>query len=870
MSSKEFLQGKEITIGILAHVDSGKTTLTEALLYESGYLKRIGRVDNQDTFLDTDAMEKKRGITIYAKSARLKGDNKSYVLLDTPGHEDFFGELEKSLWIMDYAILVINGASPHEARDRQLLRLLHKHKIPTFIFVNKMDQSYHSRSEILEHLQSRISDLFIDFSSEVDMELLATTSEHLLEVYLEEGSLSQDLIQEAFHQNLFCPTYFGSALKLDNVHKFWKEVNLWTREKLFPTEFGAKVYKIDYHPSGQRQVHLRITGGNLATKTLIDDEKINEIRKYSGIKSEQVQEVFAGEVATVIGLKNLKVGDTLGEEKSKLRWEETPLFSYQIETNEQNEQVLPLLHKIQEELGNIQVNFDSVYGKIQVKLRGEILKEVITSLVEEATGVHIEFCNREIIYREKIGHSTIGIGHFEPLRHYAEVHLRLESLPLGSGIVIENECSREDLNLSWQKTIMDYLEQLRFRGVLAGYELTDLKVTLIRGRGHQKHTQTNDFREATLRAFRQGLMNTTSHLLEPIYELEMMIPSQYFGKMISNLEFAKGEVVSSTQIDEAFLVKGKGPILTLIDFVENFRIDTKNEGSILVEFGGYQPCHNEMEVIANRGYHPDRDQDYPSSSIFCSHGAGYPVMWYQVYDKAHIKDDYFREEEKVVKHYGERKASGVIDQDEIEAIFQSTFYANQGKTKKRLHKPKTPKQVYKGQEKAYQSDLATYLLVDGYNMIYAWEELKEMAITNMDGARDILLDRLSNYQGYTKEEVLVIFDAYKTNQLKESIYRHGNLYVIYTKGAETADQYIEKAVEQIRPHYQVKVATSDAIEQLIIWAKGAIRYSAKEFESEVNHIAHIQMKAYDENKDMSQQRVGINLGDIMNQSIKGE
>ncbi|MCI5595131.1 MAG: TetM/TetW/TetO/TetS family tetracycline resistance ribosomal protection protein [Lachnospiraceae bacterium] len=853
-----------IIVGILAHVDAGKTTLSEALLYQTGSIRKIGRVDKKDTFLDTDVQERARGITIFSKQAELAFQDLEITLLDTPGHVDFSAEMERTLQVLDYAILVISGSDGVQGHTNTLWKLLEKYRIPVFLFINKMDQPGTDKETILAQLKERLSDGCIDFEAEDTekfYEDLAVTEETMLESFLEEGKIAGRDIQKAIKRRKVFPCYFGSALKLDGVEAFLQGIYQYTEEKEYPDSFGARIYKISRDDQGNRLTHMKITGGSLKVKDLLKgrdwEEKVNQIRIYSGEKYKTSPVVKAGEVCAVCGLTMTKAGEGLGIEEKKNTPLLEPVFTYCILLPEgcDASQMLPKIRQLEEEDPQLHIHWNEDLGEIQAQMMGEVQIEILQNLIEERFGVKVAFDEGNIVYKETISDRVEGVGHYEPLRHYAEVHLILEPLEEGSGLVFETTCSEDKLNRNWQRLILTHLMEKEHRGVLMGAPITDMKITLASGRAHQKHTEGGDFRQATYRAVRQGLRKAQSVLLEPWYDFRIELPKSCVGRAMSDVEKMKGtfaleyEEDQSQEGEEYSIITGSAPVYEMRGYAGEIRAYTKGLGRFFCTLSGYRPCHNEEEILSVHVYDPEADLDNPTSSVFCAHGAGFVVNWDQVEDYMHLesvlKAEKKTEENKIVVSR-DKTEERWIGEDEVEAIIQQTFYANQQKGEKKRQYKKSRSREYEFSGTTYYSSTQAgayrekskekkeeYLLVDGYNIIFAWEELSKLAQENIDSARDKLMDLLCNYQGIRRCNLIVVFDAYRVKGHDTETLNYHNIHVVYTKEAETADAYIEKFAHENGKKYQITVATSDRLEQMIITGAGCQLLSAREFKEEV-------------------------------------
>lgn len=848
-----------LCLGMLAHVDAGKTTLSEAMLYNTGTIRKLGRVDTKDAFFDSNAMERKRGITIFSKQAQLNLGEFNITLLDTPGHVDFSAEMERTLQILDYAILLVSGADGIQAHTETLWRLLARYHIPTFIFVNKMDQQGTNRGQIIEQLKNKLSGSIVDFSYP-DMEEIALCDEDVLNVFLETSEVSDDDITRLIAERKLFPCYFGSALKLTGIDEFIKGLAMYISAPEYPSAFGAKVYKISRDEQGNRLTFLKVTGGTLKVKQSINDtEKINQIRIYSGDKFTTVSELSMGGVCAVTGLENTHVGDALGEDNSSTVPMLEPVLTYKLILPDGVDVLLmlPKLRLLEEENPELHIVWNELLKEIQIQIMGAVQIEVLQSIIKERFDVDVTFGTGNIVYKETITNVVEGVGHFEPLKHYAEVHLLMEPGEAGSGMEYAFDCSEDVLDRNWQRLIMTHLYEKQQVGVLTGSPLTDVKITLVSGRAHIKHTEGGDFRQATYRAVRQGLMQAESILLEPYYNFTLKVPQVSVGRAMTDLERMKGNFTLETTGSDGDMCTliGSVPVATLGDYQTEVIAYTKGLGHISLQMAGYKPCHNPEEVIKKIGYDAEHDTLNPSGSVFCSHGAGVNVPWNEVYDHMHLESvleqrkkstdamDNFDEEAyaRAAARSGRKVSDEVLGTDEVDAILRQTYYANSKSDGKQSKKPygkrtiQAPDTTYKGRETSANIGIP-YLLVDGYNIIYAWKELAEIARVNLDGARGRLMDILCNYQAMKKCNLIVVFDAYRVKGHDTEIFDYNNIHVVFTKEAETADQYIEKFAHEHGRKYYVRVATSDGLEQIIIRGQGCHLVSAREFEEEVKAL----------------------------------
>lgn len=894
-------------LGILAHVDAGKTTLSESILYLTGSIRKLGRVDNKDAFLDTYSLERERGITIFSKQAEIEMRGRSYTLLDTPGHVDFSAEMERTLQVLDYAVLVISGADGVQGHTQTLWRLLARYEVPTFIFVNKMDQNGTDRMALMEEIRQRLGDSCIDFSEEADArnENLAMCDEKVLETYLEKGTVTDEQVRRMITGRKVFPCFFGSALKLTGVQELLAGIAKWTEEKQYPETFGARVFKIARDAQGGRLTYMKITGGSLKVKAQLRgpirrrqeaggeaedtlsgkdasagewEEKVNQIRIYNGTKFETVDAASAGTVCAVTGLTQTQAGDGLGAEDEQVVPLLEPVLTYRVELPEGSDlhKVLHQLRQLEEEEPELHIVWDDISGQVLVQLMGEIQTEILQQMIHERFGLEVKFGTGQIVYKETIAAPVEGVGHFEPLRHYAEVHLLMEPLEAGSGLVFDTVCSENMLDRNWQRLILTHLEEKVHRGVLMGAPITDMRITLIAGRAHQKHTEGGDFRQATYRAVRQGLQKAESVLLEPYYRFRLELPQRLVGHAMTDIEKMSGRFELGENEGETAVLTGMAPVSEMREYQKDVAAYTGGTGRLFCTMAGYYPCHNTEEVLVASAYDPERDLANPTGSVFCAHGAGFVVPWYEVEDYMHLEGAGLDgetagagDEDTVMAAKAEAARSRSIapslaDDKELEAIFVRTY----GEIKRR--KPQKER-TFRGADTSYSevsgssgkmtgglSDSSgkgswrgekkqqenrrqataqeSYLLVDGYNIIFAWEDLHELSEHSMDAARNKLMETLSNYQGYTSQRVILVFDAYKVEGFPGEVIKWHNIDVVFTKEAETADQYIEKTAHAIGRKYKVTVATSDGLEQVIIRSQGCLLMSARELRQEIERI----------------------------------
>ena len=926
---------KKIIMGILAHVDAGKTTLSEGILYKSGTIRKVGRVDNKDAFLDTDVQERARGITIFSKQARFAWEDMEVTLLDTPGHVDFSTEMERTLQVLDYAILVISALDGVQGHTETLWKLLKEYEIPTFVFVNKMDQPGADKNQVLADLKRRLDDGCVDFTetdTEDFFEEVATTDEELLEQYLETGEISHDDIRDVIVERKLFPCFFGSALKLEGIEAFLDGISKYTEEMLYDDTFAARVFKITRDEQGNRLTHLKVTGGSLKVKELIKtsnwEEKVNQIRLYSGSKFEPIPVAEAGTVCAVTGLSQTKPGEGLGADSGDNAPMLEPVLTYRIQLPDGVDAsvMLPKLRMLEEEDPMLSIDWKEELQEIHAKLMGEVQIEVLTNLVKERFDVDITFDEGNIVYKETISNVVEGVGHFEPLRHYAEVHLLMEPGEQGSGIVIDADCSEDLLDRNWQRLIVTHLYEREHRGVLTGAPITDIKITLKAGKAHLKHTEGGDFRQATYRAVRQGLRQAESVLLEPWYDFRLEIPEANIGRAMMDVEKMYGKVaIDYSETDEngnsvgsslpganlsaedrMTVLKGSCPVSTMRGYPVELYSYTRGRGRLFCTLKGYAPCHNAAEIIEAAAYIPEADLEHPTGSVFCSHGAGVNIPWDEVKDHMHLPSILAPVKENEwddMDYIPSEREEMWIGQDEVDAIISRTFYSNQS-SKAAFNRKRYKKSRNKsGENQGYlfssgnstggrygsnsysnsgsvtyfskedrRKDLSytvsrekkeEFLLVDGYNIIFAWDDLKELAENNIDSARDKLMDILCNYQGYKKCQLMVVFDAYRVKGHDTEVSEFHNIFVVYTKEAETADSYIEKFAHKNSNKYDITVATSDRLEQMIIMGQGCRAMSARSLKEEVQHAVKELRNELEANNPKEKHTIG----DALSQDI---
>ena len=884
---------KNIVAGILAHVDSGKTTLSEAMLYQAGQIRKLGRVDHQDTYLDTDSQEKDRGITIFSKQAELAYADMHIALLDTPGHVDFGTEMERTLQVLDYVVLVINGMDGVQSHTETLWKLLERYGIPVFIFVNKMDMTGYDRDYLMDNIRHRLSDGCVDFLCEDSGEQIAMCDEAMLEHFLETGANDeQDVVNAIAGRKLF-PCYFGSALKNEGVSELLDGMNRYVVEPVRGEEFGARVFKIGRDDKGERLTYMKVTGGVLKLKDVLtlrnsqgeeSHEKVNQIRVYSGAKYDMVTQVPAGCVCAVPGLVNTYGRQGIGACPDGALPSLEPVLSYKVmyPTDVDAVTMVSKLRLLEEEDPQLQVQWNETAGEIYIKVMGQVQLEVVAQMVRDRFGIAITYGQGRISYKETIAAPVMGVGHFEPLRHYAEVHLLLEPMENGSGMCFDSICSEDVLDKNWQRLILTHLQEREFRGVLTGSPITDMKISITAGRAHQKHTEGGDFRQATYRAVRQGLMMAESVLLEPVYAFKIEVPQEYAGRVLADIVKMSGTMDGQEISGETTVITGHAPVYTMREYYSELTAFSRGTGRLQVDIDGYQPCHNTEEVLAERHYDPELDRFNPSSSVFCAHGAGYLVDWYDVYENMHVKEDpgfeisgqlgYTEDGYAMdipVNRPGKSVSEMSITDEELSEIFARTFggdykdkdVALNGRFRRTTSEYKVNGQYNKSQSRDRQPGngplvgsrpadrgIATpgafkrrksgedYVIVDGYNVIFAWDTLRELSEHNIDSARGKLMDILSNYQGYMNCKLIVVFDGYKVKDNKGERFPYDDIEVVYTKEGETADAHIEKLTHELARKHKVTVVTSDGLEQIVTMGQGAIRMSSRDFKAEVERV----------------------------------
>lgn len=881
---------KKIVLGILAHVDAGKTTLAEGILHACGTIRKAGRVDHKDAFLDNGEMERARGITIFSKQARVTWKDCDITILDTPGHVDFSAEMERTLQVLDYALLVIDGKDGVQGDVHTLWQLLGRYRVPVFIFVNKMDQPGTDREAVLTELRHKLDNNIMEIPSDIASEPeaaeeLAMCSEQLMEEYLENGSIEADSVNDAICERKLFPCFFGSALKEEGITELLDGINSMTENMEYPEEFGARVYKIGRDASGVRLTYMKVTGGTLRVKMMVGnscsadgdnvwEEKADQLRLYNGAGYQMAEKVEAGDICAVTGLLKTFAGQGLGIESENSAPVLEPVITYCLILNDETDPVVALgkVRQLEEEEPELHVTWQEESREIHIQVMGQVQMEILKSTLAERFGIEAEFDAGSIVYKETLAEPVVGIGHFEPLRHYAEVHLLMEPGERGSGVQIASLCSSDELDKNWQRLILTHLEERIHPGVLTGSELTDVRIILIAGKAHDKHTEGGDFRQATYRAVRQGLRSGRNILLEPWFDFRLEVPADNIGKAMSDVTRMHGEFQPPVTEGDKCIFTGSAPAAAMRDYSREVTAYTRGHGRLTCTLKGYEPCHNAEEVIAGCGYDPEADTANPTGSVFCAHGAGFVVPWYEVRDYAHVEDGWkpddgngtytanaVNNENEIggiavpLKNASYRSSEQYITQEEIEEIFRQTYRKKPEELSlfkkhngRKYSSTGSQDRTGRVSEKRYipkQEPLDEYLLVDGYNIIFAWPELNELSKDNLDSARRKLMDILCNYQGYKGCNLILVFDAYKVKGNPGSVEKYHNIYVVYTKEAETADQYIEKTVHDMhqtppnKGRYRVTVATSDALEQMIVWGNGAQRISALGFKADVENAS---------------------------------
>lgn len=834
---------KHTIIGTLAHVDAGKTTLSEAMLYLCKSIRKLGRVDHGDAFLDYHELEKNRGITIYMKQARMVWKDLELTLIDTPGHIDFSTEMERTLQILDYAVLIINGMDGVQAHTETIWKLLKHYHIPVFLFINKMDMSYKDSKELMLELQKKLDGSCVDFTTQKDLEeRIAMCDDTLLDIYMDQGTITKQQIEKAISKRILFPCYFGSALKQEGVEAFLDGLQRYTISKQYPKEFGAKVYKISCDEQGNQLTHLKITGGALKTKTKLEnEEKVDQIRLYSGNKYQMVHEVTAGQLCAIKGFTSFLPGDGLGIEPSSNQPVLSSYMNYRIVPPAGYDQHLLMTQLLQltKEDPQLHITFVKQQKEIRVALMGEIQIEVLKRQIYDRFNVMVSIDSGSVIYKETIMEPIEGVGHFEPLRHYAEVHLLLEPAPRGSGLSFHTQCPEDQLARHWQRLVFTHLEEKEHVGVLTGSSITDMRITLLAGKAHPKHTEGGDFREATYRAIRHGLKLAKCILLEPYYQFQLELPNAFISKAVYDIERMHG-TFEIRDIDGDFsIIEGKAPVSAMQNYALEVISYTKGKGKLTCVLKDYEPCIDQEAMIAHNGYDSESDIENPTGSIFCANGAGFYVKYDEVYDYMHIKRCYQQQQTIKETNINHERILGKNEEEELEEIFKRTY----GEPKTLSLRPREKELIEK--QNISLDKKPQCILVDGYNVIHAWKHLAELATTHLDAARMKLMDAMCNYQGYKNCLLILVFDAYQVKEGIGSMNAYHNIYIVYTRKAQTADMYIERATHKMAKDYQVTVVTSDAMEQLIVIGQGAHRMSSRELQLELKHINKKELKDYE-------------------------
>lgn len=839
----------KITLGILAHVDAGKTSLAESILYNSGSVKSIGRVDKGNAFLDTFNIEKQRGITVYSKEAYFKIGDSEFYLLDTPGHKDFSSDMERTLRVLDIAILVVSANDKVQSHTKTIWNLLEKYNIPTIIFINKMDMEIANANEVLKELKSRLSDNCINFNDEKNLlDNISMVNDEVFEYYMNNDNISSDYINKLFNKRKLFPCYFGSALKNFGVSELLEGLKLYSKNFAYPSEFGAKIFKVSRDKQNTRLTHLKITGGNLKVKDslkcfnnenqLLWEEKVDEIRVYSGVKYQNYDVVSAGTVCVVSGLSKSISGENLGFETTDIKKQLESVFTYKVNILSDIDagEFINKMYEIGEEQPDLQVSWNIETKEILIRIMGKVQLEILKNSVKERYNVDIDFEDGNIIYKETIKETVEGVGHFEPLRHYSEVHLKMEPTKRGNGLLFSSELSEDILDKNWQKLILSHLREKEHRGILTNSAITDMKITLVNGSANKKHTSSGDFREATFRALRQGLMQTNCILLEPYYSFSLIVPTPNLGRAMYDLEIMNSKFDGPITENGLSIINGTCAVSKIQDYYQDVLSYTKGEGELNLAFYGYDICVNSEEVIKKIDYDIKNDTLNHSSSVFCENGSSFIVKWDKVFDYMHLPLTLKTSKKTVEVKQTRKNIDNNISRDEIEEIFNKTYFANSGKKDNRLHKSLNKRENYFDKPYKTNEKKIKYLLIDGYNVIFSWEDLKEIAHENISAARESLINRINNYQAYRNINIIIVFDAYRVSNHSAEVYRDGNVEIVYTKQAQTADSYIEKFAHQEKDKYQVSVVTSDNLEQIIVRANNALVISSRQFLDEVKRI----------------------------------
>ena len=836
------MSDNNIVLGILAHVDAGKTTLSEAMLYLSGKLKKLGRVDHRDSFLDNNSLERARGITIFSKQAVMPLGEMTVTLLDTPGHVDFSAEAERSLQVLDYAVLVISGTDGVQAHTETLWKLLERYNVPVFIFVTKMDLPGCDRQEIMDGLRTRLSERCVDFSAEGEalFESAAMCSEEAMDEYIETGSIGTKRMRDMLRRREIFPCCFGSGLRTEGVAEFLDMLELYACPGDYGEDFSARVYKIARDAQGNRMTFMKVTGGALRVRSLMKyadrdgnafEEKISQLRIYSGAKYDTAETVLPGQICAALGLTGTYPGQGLGAAGDFAEPLLEPVMSYRVILPPQSDPavLLPKLMQLDQEDPQLHIVWNERTREISVQLMGRVQAEIFRSLVKERFDTDITLDTGRIMYRETIKDTVEGVGHFEPLRHYAEVHLLLEPLPRGSGIELSSSCPEDELDRSWQRLILTHLAEKQHIGVLTGSPVTDIRFTLAAGRAHIKHTEGGDFRQATYRAVRQGLMQAESVLLEPWYSFVLEVPAEQIGRAISDVRAMNGEIDSPEDAGGMMRLEGAAPVAGMNEYMQELLAYTHGRGRLSLTPGGYRPCRDQQKIVDAIGYEPERDTDNPADSVFCSHGAGVNIPWDQVKDYMHLESCLKPPVEEAAPAAAPRYRSLSIDDRELEAIMEREF----GKIKRPQY---SARQVNAAASEPVFEKKPEFIIVDGYNLIFAWDELKKLAADRLDLARGRLMDMLSNYCGFTKAKLVLVFDGFRTPGNPGSREDYHNINVAFTKDGETGDAYIERLADEIGKNYSVRVVTSDNLIRLSALRSGVLRCSSGEFKNEVEWV----------------------------------
>ena len=830
---------KKTCVGILAHVDAGKTTCIESMLYTSGQIRKLGRVDHQDAFLDFDSQERNRGITIFSKEAFFSWNDTDIYVIDTPGHIDFSSEMERTLQVLDLAIILINGQDGVQSHTETIWKCLEHYQVPTLIFINKMDISYQTKEELMNDLIHKCSDNCIDFSSEDVFEKLALVSEDALNEYMETESISDSSIQQYVYKRQCFPCFFGSALKMDGVEQLMDAITKYSLEKEYGDEFGAKVYKISSDDQGNKLTHVKITSGSLRAKQKItEEEKVDQIRVYNGKNYQMINEATAGMICTLKGLESFEAGQGLGIEQDSAEPLLNAYLNYQLllPSGVDPLEMMKYCDELAKEDPQLNIEYDSQLKRISLQLMGDIQMEVLQKLIEQRSGIKVGFGTGRVIFKETIQNTVTGVGHFEPLRHYAEVHLKLEPLERNKGLIFASDVSMDELALNWQRLILTHLQEKQHRGVLTGYPITDMKITLIAGRSHLKHTEGGDFRQATYRAVRHGLKKADSILLEPYYSFSLKLQSDQLSKALYDLEMKHAKVSIEDNMDGTMTITGKGPVRLMMNYQNDVVAYTKGKGIYSCQLEGYYPCEDADEIIARIGYDSESDFRNPTGSVFCTHGSGFYVPYDEVEDYMHIKP-------REVSEASYRSVKYTIKEEEVQRVFGMVSGRNQNEKKHVPQKKQKKKQDISYERVVVEKKLPECLIVDGYNQIYGWNSLKDLAREDYNAARDQLIDALQNYQGYKNIKVIIVFDAYRVKDSSSRNSKYGDTEVIFTRYGQTADSYIEKAVHDLKKKYNLTVASSDGLIQNTILAAGAKRMSSRELEQRVRGVNNAAFNA---------------------------